>query len=74
MKAKCSVNNPSMCGHNSHGVSRVVAFWAWCSIGIIWLAIEGLLAFLSMAFVGIIAVAFVFLRFTHFRRFCRRGL
>jgi len=50
--------------HNKNppaGLLRVVSIWGWNSIEIIALAFEGLLAFLSLAFVGLITFGFLVL-------------
>jgi hypothetical protein len=44
------------------GLQRVVSVWGWNIIGVIGLAIEGLLAFLSLAFVGLVTFVFLVIR------------
>jgi hypothetical protein len=41
---------------------RAVSGWGWNIIGVIGLAIEGLVAFLSLAFVGLMMLAFLVIR------------
>jgi hypothetical protein len=52
---------------------RVVSVWGWNSIGIIALAVEGLFAFISLAFVGLITCGFLVLRATQLCNFAGRG-
>ena len=44
------------------GLQRIVCVWGWNIIGVIGIAIEGLLAFLSLAFVGLATFAFLVIR------------
>jgi hypothetical protein len=51
---------------------RVVSSWGWNIIGVIGLAIEGLVAFLSLAFVGLMTLAFLVIRAKQLGKLARR--
>jgi hypothetical protein len=51
---------------------RVVSGWGWNIVGVIGLAIEGLVAFLSLAFVGLMMLAFLVIRAKQLGKLARR--
>src|SRR5690349_6210405 len=74
MATRSIMNDMSISHRNSRGLLRILFSWIWLTIGIVGLAVEGLLAFVSLAFVGIVSFAFVLHRLTHLRSVARRCL
>ena len=63
------MNDMSDSDPNSRALLRLLSYWTWLTIGILGLAVEGVIAFVYLTFVGIVTFAFVLLRVAQVGRF-----